>query len=523
MEPTEEQGVAKGLFFRGHPIIKIEAGAGTGKTTTLRMLGESVPNRADGTRRRGVYVAFNKAIVEAAKRSMPRNVECSTAHALAMRAVGRAYAGRLNSSKRMRSSEIARHLGVAPLTLYLPTGNKQLAAGFLAGYVQRALTTFCQTADMEPGEQHFRYLDGIDQPDKDGRRTWTNNRAVRAHCLRALHRAWADAQNLNGTLPFQHGYYVKMWQLLPDVDGRPGAYIDADFIMFDEAQDASPVLLDVVLRQRGHARLVFVGDSNQQINEFTGAVNALARVPAPAEHTAWLTQSFRFGARIAGVANYLLDALNAEVRLTGNPALDGHIGPVEQPASILTRKNATAVEAFLSATAAGRTPWLIGGGVDVVRFAEAAQQLKDGERTYHPELACFETWEEVQRYVDEDEQGGELKLMVDLIDRFTPEKIIAALAGMPKDGPPEGTDLVVGTAHKAKGLEFDSVQLAGDFFGDDLEDLEDGELRLLYVACTRAKLALDITAVKVLKDVPTTPAPGAPLVDDPWVAQAATA
>ena len=59
------------------------------------------------------------------------------------------------------------------------------------------------------------------------------------------------------------------------------------------------------------------------------------------------------------------------------------------------------------------------------------------------------------------------------------------------------------TAHKSKGLEFDNVILNDDFF----YNIKDGELsisqdeaRLLYVACTRAKLNLDISKLDKLFD-----------------------
>lgn len=42
---------------------------------------------------------------------------------------------------------------------------------------------------------------------------------------------------------------------------------------------------------------------------------------------------------------------------------------------------------------------------------------------------------------------------------------------------------------QAKGREWGSVQLADDF----PDHLDEEELRLLYVACTRAKLELDLT------------------------------
>jgi ATP-dependent exoDNAse (exonuclease V) beta subunit len=52
-------------------------------------------------------------------------------------------------------------------------------------------------------------------------------------------------------------------------------------------------------------------------------------------------------------------------------------------------------------------------------------------------------------------------------------------------------DVVITTAHKAKGREWDGVSLAGDFKHPD--DMDSDELRLLYVSVTRARKHLDIT------------------------------
>jgi len=71
---TEEQRAAVEAFTRGDHLV-IQAGAGTGKTTTLRML-------AEATSERGLYIAFNRAIADEAKRKFPRNIECRTAHSM---------------------------------------------------------------------------------------------------------------------------------------------------------------------------------------------------------------------------------------------------------------------------------------------------------------------------------------------------------------------------------------------------------------------------------------------------------
>jgi hypothetical protein len=62
--PTPEQEAAVAAFRRGDDLV-LQAGAGTGKTTTLTMLGNA-------TRWQGRYIAFNKAIAAEADLSAGR-------------------------------------------------------------------------------------------------------------------------------------------------------------------------------------------------------------------------------------------------------------------------------------------------------------------------------------------------------------------------------------------------------------------------------------------------------------------
>lgn len=466
--PTAEQQAALDLFATGQSLA-IEAGAGTGKTSTLKLLAES-------TTRRGQYIAFNKAIVDESKEKFPANVACNTAHSLAFRAVGKRYSERLRSSKRMRSLDIARRLGIDPLVVTDYVGQRKvLSPAFLAGLAMKGVVKFCQSADEAPTYRHAPYVEGLDAP---GTGKGEVNKYVGKWIETAMVKAWADATDVEGSLPYRHDYYLKQWQLETPI-------IYADFILFDEAQDANPVMVAIVSAQT-HAQLVFVGDSQQQIYTFTGAVNALASVPAA--NRTFLTQSFRFGPDIAEMANDVLTQLDAELRITGTDQVASVVAPVAQPDVILTRTNAAAVRCLFNGMAASLKVHLVGGGSDIISFARAAQIIMDGGKVDHPELACFDSWGEVLEYVAQDEQGGDLRLLVSLVMEFTPGRIIEALERMPREA---DADLIVSTAHKSKGREWNAVQLGDDF---PLEPKGE-ELRLLYVAVTRARRELDITAV----------------------------
>lgn len=475
-KPTAEQQKILDAAVKAPPVLVIEAGAGTGKTSSLRML-------ADVLKGNGQYTAFNSALVgESKEKFQGTRVSANTTHSLAFRSEGKRFSKRLNGG-RVRSDQVAVMLGLKSFKVSMGgEGNdakeKTLSASYLAGQVLGAIKRYCQSAEQEVELNHFRYIDGIDAPDSDGGRVYDNNKLVREYLLPYAHKAWKDLSNPEGQLPFAHDHYVKVWQLSKPV-------IAGNFILLDEAQDTAPVMLDVLKQQT--VPIILVGDSAQQIYEWRGAINALASFGnAP---RLYLTQSFRFGQAIANVANAVLETLDekTELRLIGLPSIDSVVAGVEAPDCILTRTNALAVTSLLEALAAGRKPFLVGGGGEVVSFVEAAVQLQNLQPTSHPDLACFSSWTEVQEYSKLDE-GEDLRLMVKLIDGFTSQVILDALKKMSSE---KEADITICTAHKSKGRAWGKVQLAPDF--PTKSKCGDSDKRLLYVAVTRARFELDIT------------------------------
>ncbi|HEX7277870.1 MAG TPA: ATP-binding domain-containing protein, partial [Acidimicrobiales bacterium] len=168
------------------------------------------------------------------------------------------------------------------------------------------------------------------------------------------------------------------------------------------------------------------------------------------------------------------------------------------PHAVLCRTNAAAVRRVIEAQASGRRPFLVGNGSEVLSFARAAAELQTRGHTSHPELACFTGWPGVQAYVENDPSGSELRLLVRLVDEFGTDTITDALGRLPREA---DADVVVSTAHKSKGREWSTVALADDFPAPKPGSLPDpAELRLLYVAVTRARHTLDITACPALAE-----------------------
>lgn len=476
MKPTDEQQNAIDLFATRQSLA-IEALAGSGKTSTLEMLAHS-------DRRSGQYIAFNKSIVTDAETRFPQHVRCNTAHSLAFRAGGFKFAHRLKGH-RMPSWEIAAKIGVDSFSIPMADGTKTLDREFLAGLALRTVRVFCRTADREITTQHVPYVDGIDEP-HNGKRGYTNNEAVRNWILPAARKAWGDISQPHGVLPFDPNVYLKMWQLGELGNGRP--QIKADYILYDESQDANGAMIDIV-EQQTQAQRVWVGDQFQEIMAWNGAVNALSKVTV--EHRAYLTQSFRFGQEIADVANEYLALLGTDIRIKGNPAIDSTVGPIKVPECILARTNASTIRNVIQYQLTGERVHLVGGDKsDTTSFVKGAKMLIDGGRSNHPDLACFETWGEVCHYAENDELGSDLRMMVTLVNEFGVDAILHAISTIV---PENKATVVVSTAHKAKGRQWGTVQIADDF----PDDPSDPELKLLYVAVTRPRYALDDTLLRV--------------------------
>jgi superfamily I DNA/RNA helicase len=481
--PTDEQLIAKSKFLAGETFALL-AFAGAGKTSTFVLLAES-------TDRTGQYIAYNNAIAKEAGARFPKSCPAATLHAIARRQVGHHYTARLDKdAKRLSSTQQARLLGLKPFTYTDGDGTKKVVQpNKLAGYVQTAIKWFCTTADTNPSVKHIRYVEGIDEKDSDGKRTYANNKRLQAHIEPALQIAWDDIVDTDGQLQFTHDHYLKIWEL--GIWGVPK--IPGDYILFDEAQDANPVFISAVQKQG--VQVVWCGDSNQAIYQWRGAVDALKIVDV--DSTSYLTQSFRFGPEIAEVANKILEQVedfDAEHPVVGS-GKPGSIGPCDDPDAVLCRSNAGAIQVTLNALKDGKKVHLVSGASEIAWFAREAKKLQEGRPSEHPDLGIFSSWTEVQDYVRNDPQGEDLKIQVKLIDDFGADDVIAATDNKVSE---EDADVVVSTAHKSKGREWDKVQLAGDF-GSTAD--HDEALFLVYVAATRGKLHLDFEACQPVREI----------------------
>ena len=482
MKPTHEQAAAADAFQAGDHLA-LQAGAGTGKTTTLALL-------AHTTTRRGRYLAFNRAIAQDASARFPSTVQCKTAHALAYGAVGHRYSGRLNAPRRP-AWQTGRALGI---TKAIRIGDCEVTPKTLSNATLRTVTRFCHTADEAITRHHVPPLRGLEHTDLHAQ--------LAAHIVPFARKAWADLQHPDdGAVRFEHDHYLKIWALT-----RPR--IQTDFLLLDEAQDTNPVVEHVFLSQREHAQLVMVGDSAQAIYHWRGAKDVMTGFDGT---QLTLSQSFRFGPLLAAEANRWLHLADAPLRLTGTPAVPTELGPLTRPDAVLCRTNVGAMAHVMDLMTTGYRVALVGGGDSLRALALAARDLKDGRRTAHPELLLFPSWGELQDYAAHDPAGRDLQPLVDLVDTHGTDAILAAVARLV---PEQHAQVTVSTAHKAKGREWPRVKIADDFTppkDTDQQDTEgqpvpgpidDADARLAYVAVTRTRSRLDLGGLSWINDHP---------------------
>ncbi|XP_036197964.1 F-box DNA helicase 1 isoform X1 [Myotis myotis] len=491
---THEQQLILNHKMEPLQVVKIMAFAGTGKTSTLVKYAE----KWSGSK--FLYVTFNKSIAKQAERVFPSNVTCKTFHSMAYRQVGRQY----QSKKK---------LNLFKLTPFMV--NSVLAegkGGFIrAKLVCKTLENFFASADDELTIDHVP----IWCKDSHGQRVMVEQSEKLNSVLEAS-RLWDNMRNLGEckeeAYQMTHDGYLKLWQL-----SKP-LLASFDAIFVDEAQDCTPAIMNIVLSQP--CGKIFVGDPHQQIYTFRGAVNALFTVPHT--HVFYLTQSFRFGVEIAYVGATILDVCKRvrKKTLVGGSHQSGIRGDTKGQVALLCRTNANVFDEAVRVTD-GEVPariHLIGGiksfGLD--RIIDIWILLQPEEERKKRNLLIKDRF--IRRWVHKEGFSGfkryvtaaedkELEAKIAVVEKYNiriPE--LVERIGKCHIEDLDFAEYILGTVHKAKGLEFDTVHVLDDFVKVPcarhnlaqlphfrVESFSEDEWNLLYVAVTRAKKCLIMT------------------------------
>lgn len=469
---TTEQESVIGAVSSGQDV-KVQAYAGTGKTSTI------VDSGNDG--RTGLYLAFSRDAMLDAQKRMPSNVESRTFHSLAfkMENVGRVY-GEIATNIRIPAKKLAGIIGLDVKEEEIP--------GVIAA-VKMTLRRFMQSDARQIKPYHIPFT-ALARLDEAARQERTDI------IVGGTTRLWSMVIDPKfRAIGILHDAYLKLWQL----HGARLPFIP-EVVFMDEAQDLNEVNIAIVQLWMNQAQMVVVGDDNQSIFMWRGAQNALRKMQI--KRLLCLTQSFRFGPELAEIATHIIRCLRKEEipPLVGNPNMETKVlwdGTPNGRHTILCRTNMGLMDETLNVIQEGKSVCVVGKLDESIRLLESAWYMSNGEmdRVTHQDIQMAGDWEGLEAAAKDD---NELALAVRRVKEYggrIPRIIRELKLGVSTDE--RDADVIVSTAHKAKGREWDVVRLSNDFKDPFVYDKKstqwvacEEERNLLYVSATRAKKAL---------------------------------
>ncbi|SOV06889.1 related to DNA helicase Fdhp [Ustilago sp. UG-2017a] len=323
---THEQERFVRRDVRPGELIKVQAFAGTGKTRSLLAYAERRPNK------RFLYIAFNKAAADEARRRFPDHVQCRTMHSVALCQVVRTAGQDIGD---LRARDVVRLLGES-----LPEGQliRAQAMATQTGRDHRLTPTAVATYVLTTLQRFFYSDDTTIIPDrhvptKVATDTDLKIRAV-ARCAQDL---WdfirQGSPDRNGkSVKCPHDAYVKLLQLQAPHHSE-NFFKAFDVLLLDEAQDLSAAQVSILLRAKKHCGILIVGDVFQKIYGFRGGTaKAFNERLYPSSAHFQLTKSFRFGDSVAKIATEMLGLRKpaAWEKAMAKPKLSGALGEADR-------------------------------------------------------------------------------------------------------------------------------------------------------------------------------------------------
>jgi F-box protein 18 (helicase) len=447
--------------------------AGCAKTTTAVEYTNVHPEEA-------LYLAFNNSIANDAKGRFPDHVDVFTAHAYARRRMNvEPHKDRLVNRIREEMLDPAADM-LRPLF--------KMTEKAVRRAIVLSMNEWLKSDDPRLMMEHMK---GFPYSVKSSALIMARNVAERIV-------AFEDSG-----LPFTHDVYLKAFALRGTIDAK------YKYVIVDEAQDLNPVLIGIA--KRAELPLIIIGDPYQSIYGFRGAVQAMDQFTGP---ISTLSKSFRFGPEIATVANFMLkqNTNRPDTPLVGFEMKKSFVreyqGSFKGRATILSRTNLRLFESLVENTCSFH---VVGGIDDMVQQVEAGYHLWKAERdgkpapnTYNAIVKRHKTWTDLKESSELDEEP-ELVRLVNIVEKYggrLPDILVDVMERHTSFE--DEARIIVSTAHKAKGREWNHVIVLDDFVTPLVlrarlakkrmkENDYNQEINLLYVTLTRAIETLSIS------------------------------
>lgn len=396
-------------------ILKVQACAGSGKTSTLIEIARANPKA------KILYTAFNKAVINEAKHKFPKNVEVKTWHSLAYQKI---VAN--NDYKTINK------LDYFDLQIPLNLNKYEYFA------LNKQLKTFlCSKGKEFPND----LIENLFLLIKDGE------------------------------IPYTHDIYLKEFQMLPKEQRGIETY---DFILLDEAQDTNEVQLDIFLDN--NCKKIIVGDTYQNIYGFRGTneVNALEE-NLNVKYDKRLSCSFRCRQEILDKACFFINKYRGKnERLISQYSINNG----KKTQSFITRTNAEIIDIIAKQSIEYNVSKykikLIREPKELFKASKNILYFKNNDRdkisSEFKRFLQFDDLDLLKEYAQDDNDIETLK-GIELVKKYGNK--LFELENIANDMyETNDFNLIVTTAHTAKGLEWDKVALHNDFC--ELAKLKEG-------------------------------------------------
>ena len=474
--PTDEQLAIEGAF-KENRFTTIQAKSGSGKTSTLYML-------ANGTEDKILYLAFNKSMAEEARRKMPDNVECRTLHSICYQQLDQSLRHKLTRPEGAyvnvagTGNEIAKKFKIN--NLIDKNGKTLLTRAMIGLMVKQTVGKFEFSDDAHLGRKHFPtvYL-------PDLKRKNINENKLITEVVSYAKQLWRERIDPKSETIMTHDTYVKLFEL----SGKDLGY---DINFGYEFQDVNPAFLSILRNAKAAKRIVVVGDEFQSIYQFRGSQNMMKETSTYGVELP-LTACFRFGPKVADVANMILEDKQPLAHPLVGKGYDTIVGSYvsdivdyTKPYTIIFRKNLTLLMEAMDRIADGEDIIINVDTKDFISMVDSVNALRRGdiEKVKHETVLPYANWDE---FVDCAESDPDAKRLLNIVVSGKANTIAYTLRTH-RNSP--NAKVTLTTAHKSKGLEWDQVVVANDFpsnYNKEREwvGLEEAERNLLYVAHTR--------------------------------------
>jgi superfamily I DNA/RNA helicase len=427
--------------LKQNEILKINAFAGTGKTTTLIEITKANENK------KYLYLAFNSSIVKEARKKFGTNVDVYTLHSLAYKA--------LEDKPKIRTNDY----DILSIQQILELSEANLS---ICSDIEKVLKRFCQS-DANQIIEIRQYFD-----------------KAHSSIFEYAKVLWEKMEKRE--IEVTHDFYLKHFSMNHKaVELLSKKY---DGFLLDEAQDSNPVTIKIFNTLQGQK--ILVGDKYQQIYQFRGSQNAMEMIKAKYEF--FLTHTFRCSKSVVDEANKVLkNYLGAKKYLSSKR--EDETFEINNVAFV-ARTNATLIELIDNfkdeedgINITRDVNEIFKTAINLFYFINEESNKLSKEFQY---LKKFSNEDELKNYID-DYDLIELKTNLKIAKRYKTYLFTLKKEAISKISPL--SNIVLTTAHASKGLEWDSVVLMKDF--KDLDTVDEDKLveeaNLLYVAITRAK------------------------------------